>query len=722
MVVFESLADIGRADGGLVGSKAKALANLAAHGFAVPPALCISADGYNQYMSGTNLCDRVLFELGRKRFEDMRWEEIWDAALRIRNLFLTTPMPAELHALLHDAVTRLFGDAPVVVRSSAPGEDSAEASFAGLHESFVNVRGPADVLKHVRLVWASLWSDAALLYRQELGLDVRRSRMAVIVQAMVEGECSGVAFSRDPGGADRAVIEAVYGLNAGLVDGTIEPDRWTVDRSLGRIASHTEPERGHAMIAAPSGIARMPLDEARARRAPLAEPEVESVYELALSAEKRFGAPQDVEWTRARDSMNVLQSRPITTLSNAAGDDKRPWYRSLTRSFENLKALRRRIENEVVPGMQREAAELARMDPATLTDDELAAEVKRREEIYRHWREVYWDDCIPFAHGVRLFGQYYNDRVEPRNPYEFMDLLGGAAILSVARNRALETLARMIRDEPAVGRAIRRGDRAAFPAAFQKAVDSFLREHGDVPASADSGASAAFLGFLLEMADASRPGSSVPGADAERLRRDFLASVPDTERAKAEEMLDLARASHRWRDDDNVYLDAVEAQWRRVADELRRRNLPFDGAGGSSTEGTAEAGREHHPTDVIPELASTPGVTASPRQLVGQPAGPGVATGRARVVTRQEELLGFKRGEVLVCDALSPTMTFVIPLASGVVERRGGMLIHGAIIAREYGIPCVTGVPDAAELIRTGMRVTVDGYLGIVRVEQTGDA
>jgi rifampicin phosphotransferase len=716
MVVFESLSDIDRADSALVGSKAKALANLAAHGFEVPSALCISAEGYDAYMSGTNLRDRVLFELGRKRFEDMRWEEVWDAALRIRNLFLTTPLPAELHMLLLDAVTRLFGDAPVVVRSSAPGEDSADASFAGLHESFVNVRGPADVLKHVRLVWASLWSDAALLYRQELGLDVRKSRMAVIVQAMVEGECSGVAFSRDPNGADHAVIEAVYGLNAGLVDGTIEPDRWTVDRRLGRITSHKEPKREHAMLAAPSGIARMPLDAERSGRAPLAEPEVESVYKLALSAEQRFGAPQDVEWTRTKEAMSVLQSRPITTLSNAAGDDKRPWYRSLTRSFENLRVLRRRIEDEIVPGMRREAAELARTDPAPLTDVELAAEVKRREEIYRRWRAIYWDDCIPFAHGVRLFGQYYNDLAQPRNPYEFMDLLGGTAMLSVARNRALEALARMIRDEPALGRAIRWGDYAAFPAAFREAVDAFLREHGAVPASADSGASAAFLGFLLELADASRPGAGAPGADAERLRRDFLASVPDTERAKAEEMLDLARASHRWRDDDNVYLDAVEAQWRRAADELRRRNLPLDGADGSSTEGTAEAGREDSPASIASELASVPGAAASPRQLVGQPAGPGVATGRARVVARQEELLDFKRGDVLVCDALSPTMTFVIPLASAVVERRGGMLIHGAIIAREYGIPCVTGVPDAAELIRTGMRVTVDGYLGIVRV------
>jgi len=70
----------------------------------------------------------------------------------------------------------------------------------------------------------------------------------------------------------------------------------------------------------------------------------------------------------------------------------------------------------------------------------------------------------------------------------------------------------------------------------------------------------------------------------------------------------------------------------------------------------------------------------------------------------------------LVCDAVDPTMTFIVPLAAGIIERRGGMLIHGAIIAREYGIPCVTGVPEATKRIRTGDQITVDGYLGIVTV------
>jgi pyruvate,water dikinase len=115
---------------------------------------------------------------------------------------------------------------------------------------------------------------------------------------------------------------------------------------------------------------------------------------------------------------------------------------------------------------------------------------------------------------------------------------------------------------------------------------------------------------------------------------------------------------------------------------------------------------EHEPVET--------GLTLKARQLVGQPAGAGIAFGKARVVLDSSDLFNFKSGEILVCDAVDPNMTFVVPLAAGIVERRGGMLIHGAIIAREYGIPCVTGVADAANLIRTGDRVTVDGHLGIV--------
>ena len=112
--------------------------------------------------------------------------------------------------------------------------------------------------------------------------------------------------------------------------------------------------------------------------------------------------------------------------------------------------------------------------------------------------------------------------------------------------------------------------------------------------------------------------------------------------------------------------------------------------------------------------AHAPGET--PRQLIGQPASPGVASGLVRCIRGREDLGAFRQGEVLVCDAIQPTMTHLVPLAGAIVERRGGMLIHGAIIARELGIPCVNGVRQAAEILGNGDLVTVDGHLGIVTV------
>ena len=108
--------------------------------------------------------------------------------------------------------------------------------------------------------------------------------------------------------------------------------------------------------------------------------------------------------------------------------------------------------------------------------------------------------------------------------------------------------------------------------------------------------------------------------------------------------------------------------------------------------------------------------SVTPRQLVGQPAAPGLATGAVRRVKGPDSFAGFQSGEVLVCDAIQPMMTHLVPLAAAVVERRGGMLIHGAIIARELGVPCVNGIVDVMELLADGDFVTVDGHLGIVTV------
>ena len=692
----------------LVGGKAAALGELAAIGAAVPRGVVVTTAAYHAFLDTAGLRERILLELSRKPFEEMRWEELWDASLRIRHLFLTTEPDDELAQALLDALRRYVPDGPVAVRSSAPGEDSAGASFAGMHESFVNVLGGEQIARHVRLVWASLWSDRALLYRRELGLDVADKAMAVIVQELIAGEASGIVFSQDPADGRCLVIEAVHGLNQGLVDGAVEPDRWRLDRETGAVLDHRPADRLEMMARQAEGVRLIALPEALRRRPPLSEADLAAVRQLALSLERHFGRPQDVEWTSRSGRFYALQSRPITT-GAAVPDDARRGYLELRRSFANLQQLRRTIEAERLPAMRQEAAAMAVVDLGALTDEVLEAEVQRRRDAYERWLDVYAAEFIPFAHGARLFGEVYNDRVRPSDPYEFVDLLLGSPMQSTHRNQLMAELADRLRDDSVLRERVMSDQPfEGVDDTFDRTLSALLREFGDT-VWADGRLADHQHGLLRFLAHAASgpttpagaTGDERPHRSAAELEREYEAAFPADERAWAAELLDLARASWRLRDDDNVYLGRIEGQLVAGEEELRRRFGP------PTETQSGQEGRQ-------PSLADERQSRLRARQLTGHPASPGVASGPARVVGSTADLFTVQHGEVLVCDAIDPNMTFVVPLTAAIVERRGGMLIHGAIIAREYGVPCVTGIAHATELIATGDRLTVDGYLGIV--------
>jgi rifampicin phosphotransferase len=722
-----SAEEIQSGDRNRVGGKGYALSLLAKNGFRIPRTVCVTSDVYHEFVLRTGLRERILLELHRKDFKEMRWEEIWDCATRIRNMFLSKPFPEDIAQEIRFAIGGRFRDKSVAVRSSAPEEDDAQSSFAGLHESYINVTGVESILKHLRLVWASLWSDAALLYRQEIGLDVEKSSMAVVIQETVAGDRSGVVFTKNPNDESQGIIESVYGLNQGLVDGTVEPDRWIMDRARNTIVAHTPPERKHWMIPGPNGVRLAKLPEEKAARPPLNKEDLDDVFKTARQAEDSFKAPQDVEWTYDRYSLVLLQSRPITTLHSDKPEDQRGWYLSLHRSFDNLKNLRLKIENELIPSMIAVAESLSTIDPAGLPDEDLAAEIRKRWEINHKWVNIYWADFIPYAHGVRLFGQVYNDAVQPDDPYEFIDLLTNTDMASIERNNMLMELATIIRNDQHLAEKLQQGQDSELNLQFQSMIDDFIEKFGDLSCAVTGGKNCV-LGtgplyrLLLEMAGhPAAAGGDQKNNKARRLKQAYLNSFDDDQKARAEELLELARSSYQLRDDDNIYLGRIEAQLLTAVQEAKRRLEDPSGDRESEvlTQVLAEVNFEAssskpgHP-------ARAAGDKLQARQLLGQPAGPGIAKGKARVIRKHSDLADFKHGEVLVCDAVDPNITFVVPLATAVVERRGGMLIHGAIIAREYGLPCITGIPDATTLIETGDQVTVDGYLGIVTIGDTG--
>jgi pyruvate,water dikinase len=708
MIQTKPLLELGADDASWAGSKAVRLGQLGRAGFSVPAGLAIGAEAYQRFVESTGLLTSIQLMLHRKKFEDMRWEELWDLALRVRNLFARTALPPDLQGDLKSLLLQQRFAASVVVRSAGLSEDSGEASFAGLHDSFVNVVGIDDILEKIVLVWASLWSDRALLYRQELGLDPRQSRIAVIVQDLVIGTASGVAFSRSPGNGAELLIESVWGLNQGMVDGTVPPHRWHLDRPTGQVKRSVPAEQVQALRATVSGVRLVDLPPEERGAAPLQQEQLVRLHEAAFGAEALFQAPQDVEWTLADNEVVVLQSRPITAGADHGAGDKRRWYLTLRRSMDNLKGLREIIQHEVLPGMEQAAGDFAARDLDALNQEELVAEVKQRQAARDRWVKAYWEHCIPFAHGMRIFGQVYNDRCKPDDPFEFVELLRNDALLGVRRNAEMRALSRDLARVEA-GQLERR--------AFDEQLEAFLTRFG----------LKSVVGHRLDREDliallARLPqGSPRPNVD-ENLRARFLDRFSGEERDSMAELLELARESYRLRDDDNIYLGRIEAQLVTAVREASRR-----------VEEIAREAASHRSAAELIQLLEDPALFSlvadhrqeearadsfklRARQLVGQPASPGMVLGPARVIVDSRDLLSFREGEILVCDAIDPNMTFVAPLAVGVVERRGGMLIHGAIIAREYGIPCVTGVPDATTWIRTGDMITLDGHLGLVTV------
>ncbi|MHB8868836.1 MAG: PEP/pyruvate-binding domain-containing protein [Thermoleophilia bacterium] len=652
-----ALGDAAGAPVALVGGKARSLGRLLDRGLPAPNGLVITTAAYRTFVRSHGLAERIAVELARKPESDYRWEELWDAALRIRAWFLGNPWPTGLREDLVAALAELPGDGPVVVRSSSPHEVAKERSFAGMHESVVGVAGTDRILDAVRTVWASLFSDRSLLYRGELGLDPARSAMAVVVQPLAESDRSGVVFTLDPVEGGSGALEAVWGLGEGLVSGQVAPDRWRIDRRSGHIISHHSPEeRVERLALLASGPALVPVTPAEAAAPPLRSDEVGAVWSLAVRAEELFGAAQDCEWTYHRGAPLLTQARPITTLP----DDTRRTYLDLRPSYERLARLRTRIEDDLLPAMSAEAEVLAQVDLAVLTPTSLAAESVRRAEAVTRWRGVYREEFIPFAHGARLFGRFYNDAVRPTDPFEFVALLARDAAELATHTALLAELDIDIAGGPET--VTRRGE----------------------------------------------------------LENRFLDTFDgDDHRRQAQEMLGLGRASWRLRDDDNLYLQRVEREAERARGEVAGR---LDGGTHDPSLEEAAAVLAGLDADGVDSSRSDPSTKlpagVRPRQLLGQPAGPGLATGPARVIASRADLLTLQPGDIVVADALEPDTAAFAARAAGIVERRGGMLVHGAIVAREHGLPCVTGVPGATTLIRPGERLTVDGYLGIVVLDE----
>ena len=330
------LARLGMGDVPRVGGKNASLGemiqHLAAAGITVPGGFATTALAYRRYLAGSGLDGRIRAALERLDVSDV--QALAATGAQIRQWIMDSPLPDDLMQAVsggYRAMEAEYGaGVAVAVRSSATAEDLPEASFAGQQETFLNVRGLDAVLLRMREVFASLFNDRAISYRAHHGFDHHEVALSAGVQKMVRSDtgASGVMFSMDTesGFEDVVFITASWGLGEAVVQGAVNPDEFYVHKptlAAGRPAILRRTRGGKAIkmvYGEDIPVRTVPVPPADRLRFCLNDADVAALAAMAVSIERHYGRPMDIEWGKDGEDgrLYILQARPETVKSRAA--------------------------------------------------------------------------------------------------------------------------------------------------------------------------------------------------------------------------------------------------------------------------------------------------------------------------------------------------------------------------------------------------------------------
>ncbi|HEY7395777.1 MAG TPA: phosphoenolpyruvate synthase, partial [Gemmatimonadaceae bacterium] len=309
-----------RSDVPSLGGKGANLGEMTAAGLPVPPGFVISIRAYETFYAANELEPRARAELANVNADDPASLE--RSATALRQLILDGEMPDHVRGAIERAYDELVnGQAGgrVAVRSSATAEDTAEYSFAGMFESFLNVANKRELLDRVKDCWASTFGARVLFYRIKQNMPAEMP-VAVVVQQMINSEKSGVIFTSDPAARDssKIVVEAAWGLGEAIVQGAVTPDRHVLDKQSLAVTDSAIAQKEFLLAwdDEKQSTVRVDLSDDHRADAPVLTPtELRTLGELARRAEEHYGVPQDLEFAIDSEKIYLTQSRPITTLT-----------------------------------------------------------------------------------------------------------------------------------------------------------------------------------------------------------------------------------------------------------------------------------------------------------------------------------------------------------------------------------------------------------------------
>lgn len=323
----KAFGEMSREDVEEAGGKAANLSDLTRGGFNVPPGFCVTSGALPYHIAENGLEGQIQMMAATLDYDD--YEALENVTSQIRALISTAPIPTDLDEEIRAAITRLVDDPGVMVavRSSVSVKGTAISSFPGMMDTYHYLRGEDEIVEHVKLCWASLWTVRAAVARTHKQIAHELALISPVVQKMVHSEVAGVLFTANPitSSLGEIVVESNWGLGESVVSGKSMNDFYVLNKAdlavvTRRIAKKTvmcdlDRMRGYGRVDCEVPPELM-------EKATLSEGQVRQLGEAGRNIEKHFGRPQDIEWAYEAGRLYILQSRAIKGLQtkDAAAD------------------------------------------------------------------------------------------------------------------------------------------------------------------------------------------------------------------------------------------------------------------------------------------------------------------------------------------------------------------------------------------------------------------
>jgi pyruvate,water dikinase len=318
----------------MVGGKNASLGEMINAGIRVPPGFAVTTDSYLNFVTKAKILDEIYESLSNLDPNDVA--SLDKAADQVQEYILNAPIPEEIQDAIKDGYSQLCDHCqveviPVAVRSSATAEDLPTASFAGQQDTYLWITGAEQVIQNVRKCWASLFTPRAIAYRIKNEFEHEKVLISVGVQKMVNSRAAGVMFTINPtdGDISKVVIEGSWGLGETVVSGSVNPDKFVVDKVMMEINERSiSTKHIECVYDVDKGeVVNADVDDALQCECCMEDQEIKTLVKVAKEIEAHYGRAMDIEWAIDKDfsfpdNLFIVQARPETVWSQRKTESK----------------------------------------------------------------------------------------------------------------------------------------------------------------------------------------------------------------------------------------------------------------------------------------------------------------------------------------------------------------------------------------------------------------